>query len=172
MTRFILKSLTICLLTMFKPLHAQEVWKESFSVPGKGIWMDENGTMVSDFSGITSWTLEYSSLELLDSFDYAKTVATSGGRFEVRDINGEITWRSQWINIEGLENVVVELISAETGSGANTGTKYMKVFYRLDEGEEVPFSENGMNAGNWGSLKARQEGIKGNMLQIICCLSS
>ncbi len=157
---------------MFSPIDAQEVWRESFSVPEKGIWGDENGTIVSDLSGITSWTLEYSSLELLNPDDYVKTVTTSGGRFEARDINGEVTWRSEWIDIEGFDNVIVELISAETGSGANTGTKYMKVFYRLDNDIEVPFSENSTNAGNWGSLKARQEGIKGNLLQVVCKIST
>ncbi len=157
---------------MFKPLHAQVVWKESFSVPGKGVMGGENGTIESDFIGVNSWTLEYTSVELFNSDDYAKTVTTSGGRFEARDINGEVTWRSEWINIEGLENVVVELISAETGSGANASTKYMNVFYRLDEGEEVSFSENGANAGNWGTLKARQEGLKGNLLQVVCCIST
>ncbi len=157
---------------MFKPLHAQEIWRESFPLAGKGIMGDENGMIQSEFSGISSWTLEYSSVELSDPGDYAKTVSTSGGRFEACDIDGEVVWRSEWINIKGQANVIVELTAAETGSGANTGTKYMNVFYRVDEGDELPFSGNGMNSGNWGTLKARQEGIAGNILQVVCYIST
>ena len=157
---------------MFNSLQAQEIWHESFSIPGKGIHGSNEGNLQSDFNGIDSWTLEFSNLDLTDSGDYAGTVATSGGRFEVCDIDGEVVWRSVWIDITGFENVGVELVSAETGSGANTGTKYMKVFYRIDEGPETLFNENGINTGNWGSVKVKQVDLKGARLQIVCYISS
>src|SRR5690606_42055442 len=62
---------------------------------------DSLGNMIEDMEGITSWSLDYASLKLSDENDYAKTVSTGGGRFEVRDLDGEVIWRSQWINIEG-----------------------------------------------------------------------
>lgn len=155
-------------------LAAQEIWRESFSEPGKGIWGSGEENIVSDFSGITTWNLEFdeSELTLIDEEDYAQTVSTSGGRFEVRDIHGEVVWRSEWIDISGFEKVDVELTASETGSGANTETKYLKTFYRLDEGEEIPFSENSANAGNWGSVQAVSKGLEGNSLQIVCYLSN
>src|SRR5690606_8636709 len=58
------------------------------------------------------------------------------------------------------------------GSGNNMETKYMKVCYIIDEGEEMPFSENGYNAGNWGSVTAIQEGLSGTKLRIVCYMST
>ena len=166
------KILTICLLLMFNAAHTQEIWRESFSVAGKGIMGDGKGGIHSDFSGVRSWTLEYSSLELADEGDYAKTVSTSGGRFEACDIDGEVTWRSEWINISKFEKVNIELTASETGSGANTQTKYLKAFYKLDNKEEFPFSENSENVGNWGSVKVIANDLSGNALQIVCYISN
>jgi len=159
---------------MFNQIFAQEIWRESFVVAEKGIWGIGDGNINSDFSGITTWTLQYSEseLNLSDPGDYAKTVSTSGGRFEVCDIDGEVIWRSEWIDISGFDKVDVELTASETGSGANTETKYLKAFYRLDEGEETPFSENSENAGNWGSAIVSAKGLAGDSLQIVCFLSN
>ncbi len=157
---------------MFNPAQAQEIWHESFSIPGKGVHGNNDGSVHSDMSDITSWTLEFSGVELFDSTDYAKTVSTSGGRFEVHDVNGEVIWRSEWINIAKRENISVKLISAETGSGANTSSKYMKSFYVLDGGEEILFHENGENAGNWGTVNAISKGLSGDSIQIVCYLST
>lgn len=174
MTRTILKILTISFMCCGNSLAAQEIWRENFSVPEKGFWGGGDGTVISDFSGITTWNLEFdeSELTLIDAEDYAKTVSTSGGRFEVRDIHGEVVWRSEWIDISGFEKVDIELTASETGSGANTETKYLNAFYRLDDGVEIPFSENSENAGNWGSVQAVSKGLEGNSLQIVCYLSN
>lgn len=174
MTRIILKILTIIQLCLFNQVVAQEIWRESFSVPDKGIWGVGDGSIVSDFSGITTWSLYYeeSEMNLADPGDYAKTVTTSGGRFEVCDIDGEVVWRSQWIDISGFEKVDVELTASETGSGANTETKYLKAFYRLNNGEEISFSENSANAGNWSSVQIVSKGLEGDSLQIVCYLSN
>ncbi|SHF08269.1 C-terminal domain of CHU protein family protein [Mariniphaga anaerophila] len=172
MACYIQKFLTIILLCCFTPIGAQEVWKESFSVSGKGIWGDGNGGIDADFAGITSWFLEYFGLHLTDSGDYAKTAATSGGRFEVCDIDGEITWRSAWIDISNFEKVNIELTAAETGSGDNTETKYLKAFYRIDGGTETPFSENSINSGNWGQGIAAAKSLAGDSLQIVCYIAN
>jgi hypothetical protein len=174
MARNILKILTIIQLCMFNQVFAQEIWRESFVVPDKGIWGIGDGTIISDFSEITKWSLIFdeSALNLSDADDYAKTVSTSGGRFEARDIDGKVIWRSEWIDISDFEKVDVELTASETGSGANTETKYLKAFYRLDDGEEIHFSENSENAGNWGSVQAVSKGLSGNSLQIVCYISN
>lgn len=153
---------------------SQEIWRESFTIPGKGIWGAGDGTVISDFEGIEKWSLIYdeNTLSLENEGDYAKTVSTSGGRFEVCDIDGEVVWISEQIDISGFEKVNLELVSAETGSGANTATKYMKIFYRIDDGEELLFHENGENAGNWGSVTAGTYGVSGKFVQIICYLSN
>jgi len=154
-----------CLL-FARQLQAGEIWRESFSVPGKGIWGAESGLIQSDFSGI-NWLLQYANVSLADAGDYAKTVTTSGGRFEVVDVTGEVVWLSATIDISGYEKVDVQLLASETGSATNTAQKYLKVFYKVDGGGEILFAENGINTGNWGSATAAQKELSGQTLQIV-----
>ncbi len=153
-------------------LQAQEIWRESFGVPNKGIWGSEKGTILSDFEGIKTWTLEYPGVKLENTDDYAKTVATSGGRFEVVDITGKVTWRSEIIDIAGYLEVDIELTASETGSNNNASLKYLKAFYRLNDGPEKPFSVNGENLGDWGSSVAKQQHLAGEKLQIFVHLAN
>lgn len=153
-------------------LNAQVIWSEGFSVPGKGIWGDDDGNIISDVEGISAWTLQYSNIKLANAGDYAKTVATSGGRFEVCDIDGEVCWKSEKIDISGFEKINIRLDAKETGSNKNTGTKYLKAFYIIDDNAEMPFDTNSYNAGNWGSALAEQKGIAGNTLQIAVYISN
>jgi hypothetical protein len=149
---------------------AQEIWIESFAVPEKGVWGDENGSTVhQDFENITNWSLEFSDVRLSSPDDYAKTTSTSGGRFECRDINGEVIWRSIEISISGFKSVDIELLASETGSGANEQNKYLKAFYKIDNGEEILFSEN---YGNWGSSTVKQKELNGQKLQIVVYLNN
>ena len=147
--------------------QAQEIWHESFAVPNKGIWGTENGTIQSDFLGITNWTLEYVDVKLQDAGDYAKTVTTSEGRFEVVDITGEVVWRSATIGISDYIKTDIQLTTSETGSNTNSALKYLKVFYRLNDGAEIPFGTNPENSGNWGLAVAEQKGLVGEKLQIV-----
>ena len=161
------KILIFFYLLFYSPLQAQEIWRENFSVPNKGIWGSENGAIQSDFSGISNWTLDYADVKLQNEADYAKTVTTSGGRFEVVDITGEVTWISVAIDITQYLKVDVKLTASETGSNTNKNLKYLKAFYRLNNGPEIPFSTNNDNGGNWGSASAEQKGLIGEKLQIV-----
>lgn len=153
--------------------QAQEIWREDFPIPEKGIWGDDDGeTIHTDFSGITGWTLEYTNVILSRPDDYAKTVSTSGGRFECRDINGQVTWRSEKIYISGYQEVNVQFKAAETGSGANEQDKYIKAFYILDEQGEVPFGSNAESKGNWGSSVVEQKGLVGETLQLVVYMNN
>lgn len=172
MIRNIPKLLTFILLLLFNSVSAQEIWAEHFLIPDKGIWGNEDSTIESDFTGITTWSLEYNAIVLSNTDDYAKTVSTSGGRFEVRDINGEVIWKSQPIKISAFDSVNIQLEADETGSGANKESKYLKAFYRVDSGVEIPFETNGENLGNWGSVVAEQKAIIGKLLEIIVYLSN
>ncbi len=167
MSFHILKILTFILLFFITTVDGQEIWSEHFSVPEKGIWGDENGELVSDFSGIESWSIENIDVELANTNDYAKTVTTSGGRFEVRDINGSVTWKTELIDISTFEKVNITLKAAETGSGKNENTKYLKAYYIIDNGEKTLLETNGENAGNWGSAIAGQKSLAGHLLQIV-----
>jgi hypothetical protein len=63
--------------------------------------------------------------------------------------------------------VDIKLNASETGSNANVNFKYLKAFYQLDNGAEVPFEINSENRGNWGSVIAEQKGLVGEKLQIV-----
>ena len=163
----LLKILTFACCIMSCPVLAQEIWKEEFSIPGKGIWGNNDGTIQKDLDGITTWVLEYPTLSLTGPDDYAKTVSTSGGRFEVCDIDGEITWQSEWIRISGFQNVEIRLEASETGSSTSTSNKYLKAFFRMNTGIETLFATNGENTGNWGTAVSMQSGISGDSVQIV-----
>jgi hypothetical protein len=167
------KILTFLLLFFSFHLSAQEIWRESFSIPDKGIWGNENDSNIrSDFENVTQWTLDYSNVVLTDNNDYAKTVSTSGGRFECKDTNGEVVWYSAPIDISDFKNCTIQLAATETGSGANEETKYLKAYFRIDNSEENLFETNGVNVGNWGSAVASQTNINGDQLQIVVYLNN
>lgn len=169
----LLKLLTFIFLSFSNLIQAQEIWRESFSTPEKGVWGDDDGTTINqDFSGIDSWKLDFSNIKLSGINDYAKTVSTSGGRFECRDINGEVVWRSEIINIADYQKVSIQLTAMETGSGANEQNKYLKAYYKLNEDDEIIFNTNGENFGNWGSVLAEQKNIVGEKLQIIVYMNN
>lgn len=167
------KILTFFILFVSFLASSQEIWHESFSIPNKGVWGDDNGiTIHSDFSEITKWTLEYSNISLSSLEDYAKTVTTSGGRFECRDINGEVVWRSEEIYISEYKNIKIQLEANETGGGANEENKYLKAYFILDEGIETLLETNGENFGNWGSAIAKQTNLNGNKLQLVVYMNN
>ncbi|HYQ57914.1 MAG TPA: hypothetical protein VEP89_11275, partial [Draconibacterium sp.] len=169
----LLKLLTYSFILFFNPVNAQEIWHESFSIPDKGVWGNSVETGISsDFSGITKWTLDYSQVTLENEDDYAKTVTTSGGRFECRDTNGEVIWRSESIDISTYKNISIQLNANETGSSTNEEQKYLAAFFILDQGEEKSFESSGDNRGNWGQAVAEQTGIVGTQLQIVVYMNN
>ncbi len=169
----LLKIITFIFIFLVNPVSAQEIWRESFSIAEKGVWGDKDGSTINqDFSGISTWSIDFADVKLADVNDYAKTVSTSGGRFECRDINGEVVWKSEEINIGDYIEVNIQLTATETGGGANEQNKYLKAFYKLDGGEEIIFGINGENYGNWGSVLAEQDNIKGKTLQIIVYMNN
>ncbi len=166
--------LTFLFIFFANQVVSQEIiWSESFSVADKGVWGDEDSTTIHiDFENISKWTLDYENVKLVSPDDYAKTVATSKGRFECRDVNAEVVWRSELIDISAFKNVKIQLDAKETGSGKNETNKYLKVFSIVDEGEEILFDVKGENYGNWGASLSEQNNINGGMLQIVAYLST
>ncbi|MFV0590023.1 MAG: lamin tail domain-containing protein [Draconibacterium sp.] len=169
----LLKILTYSIVFISLNAPAQELWRESFNTPDKGVWGDDETSEIHiDFEGVISWTLDYSNVELSNSDDYAKTVSTAGGRFECRDINAEVTWTSELIDISEYKNITISLAASETGSGANEENKYLKAFYILDRGTEIPFEMAAENYGNWGADTAIQTGLNGEKLQIVVYMNN
>ena len=158
------------LIVVFLTIESRgdEIWKESFSIPGKGYWGDADGTSInSDMAGVEKWKLDISDCQLTAESDYIKTTSTSGGRLEVMDCNGEAVWTSESITVKDFKNVSLKVNVSETGSGANNASKYIRVYYLLDNGTETLFETNGENLGNFGAGIAMQSGLNGESLQIV-----
>ena len=156
----------------FSQLQAQETWRESFNTAEKGIWGNGNGTITSDFTDISAWTLEYQNVKLQNQDDYAKTVSTSGGRFEIVDVDGEVVWKSEIIEIGEFVKADIRLTASETGSNTSITSKYLKAYYKIDNGIETAFSTNSVNTGNWSSVIAEHKNLVGSKLQIIVRLTN
>lgn len=164
MTPNLPKLLTFLTFISFQQIHAQEIWHESFLIPEKGVWgNNDSDTILTDFEGIANWSLDYSKALLMNADDYAKTVSTSGGRFECCDINAEVIWYAEEIDISEFKNISIQLIAAETGSGANENTKYLKAYYKTDNDEPQLFGEK---YGNWDSDSLIISGLNGDKLQV------
>lgn len=153
--------------------NGRTIWSESFQIPNKGSWGDaDRVTVHTDLDGIENWTLNTDACVFTATGDYVKTVATSGGRLEAVDCDGEAVWRSVWIPISGYDNIRCSLVARETGSGSNVANKYVHVFYRLNDGEEQLFENNGISAGNWTESIVSQENLQGDSIQLVIRLKT
>ncbi|HKK82303.1 MAG TPA: lamin tail domain-containing protein, partial [Prolixibacteraceae bacterium] len=157
-------------LILSNSLSGQTIWHEDFNIPDKGIWADSLGNTHSDFNN-TTWFVDTISCSFDDENDYAKTVNTSGGRFEVLDSDGEIKWTSETIDISDSELINIALTASETGSSSVENKKYIKAFYEIDNAL-YPFSPLTTINGNWGEKNIEQKSITGEMLRIIIKMNS
>ncbi|HKM95023.1 MAG TPA: lamin tail domain-containing protein [Prolixibacteraceae bacterium] len=150
---------------------SQTIWSETFNLPNKGYWVDDAGTINSDLSDVP-WKLDVADCDFASVNHYAKTVSTSGGRFEVLGSNGEVIWISEKIDISGAQLVNISLDAGETLSGNVAEKKYLKAYYRIDGEEEKPFLPEYHVAGNWSSKNLKQNALFGRDLQIIVKMNS
>ncbi|MDA3881571.1 MAG: lamin tail domain-containing protein [Prolixibacteraceae bacterium] len=157
-------------LTLSKTPKAQIIYTESFTVPDKGFWADSTGRVISDLNDV-AWSMDIGNAVFEDENDYAKTVGTAGGRFEVLDSDGEITWASDKIDISKFDLINISLRASETGSSSVEEKKYLKAFYELDN-DILSFSPIEKVAGNWGETTLEQKSISGNSLRLIVKMNS
>ncbi len=167
MKKFLSARLLACALS--GAVHAATIWQEDFSIYiNAGI----TGQGTTNYpASITNWSIDVSACATLNpgsgnTNDYFMAVATSGGRMEAVNVDGEAVWSSAIINISGYTNVSLSVATSETGTSANTN-KYVKLFYRLDGGAETAFAVNSASIGNWSSAAATQSNLYGASVQII-----
>jgi hypothetical protein len=148
---------------------AATIWQEDFSgYTNAGI---TGAGAVNYPGGITNWSLDVRACATLtpgsgSAGDCFMATATSGGRMEAVNVDGEAVWRSAVIDIGGFTNVSLSVLTSETGSSVSTG-KYVKLFYCLNGGPETAFAVNSSNVGNWGSATASQSNLCGATVQIV-----
>ena len=166
--------LLICLLLAICKLSIADselIWSESFEISDKGVWCDENEKLHEDFTDV-DWFLDYKGAFFEDANDYAKTVSTGGGRFEVLDSDGEVVWFSPWINASNYHEVEIGLTAKETGSSEKQEKKYLKAFYQTSDHTVLEFSPVGASCGNWGELSYVERIPKCDSIQIMVKMNS
>ena len=149
----------------------QLIWEENFNVHGKGYWADSLGNISHDLTNI-SWDLNVSNCIFSDENDYAKTVLTNGGRFEVVDSDGELIWMSESIDISDFNSISISFDASETGSNSVNNKKYIQAFYQIDNREILSFQPEYEASGNWSEKKLVQNGVHGNTLNIYIKMNS
>lgn len=170
MKQIILLSIIFFIFPSINKVEAQVFWKEEFSIPDKGYWIDDTGNLVSDFTTV-GWTVDVSAAHFAAAGDYARTVSTSGGRFETLDSDGDIIWYSPELNISNYSSVSLSVLTNETGSSSVNEKKYVKARYRLD-GINHSFQNDSVASGNWGEKMLTSQGIKGDLLQLMIVMNS
>lgn len=153
---------------------AATVWQEDFSAyTNAGI----TGLGPTNYpGGVTNWSLDVRACATLNSGsgsagDFFMAVATSGGRLEAVNVDGDAVWSSAVIDISDYTNVSLSAIVSETGSSAST-SKYVNLFYRLNGSAETSFAINPVNVGNWTSATAAQSNLYGATVQIIARINN
>ena len=100
---------------------------------------------------------------LLANDDYLRV---QGGVMEAQDVNAELVWRSRSINIAAIPNVTVSIQLAEFG--VMEGSDYVRAFYRINGGAEIPFgSIVGESAVNGVFNTFTATGLTGNTIEIV-----
>ena len=161
----------ICLTGLFvyaffllfpKDANAEDIWVEDFSENHNKGYV---GSSV-DMEGVTRWSLDVSNCTLSDDSDYVMVVETSGGRLQAVDCDGEAIWTSEEIDISKYESVDLSMVVAETGSSTNE-QKYIRVYYRLNGGQETLWDSNSDMVGDYGTVTASHNGLKGNSIILV-----
>ncbi|MCL3782321.1 lamin tail domain-containing protein [Prolixibacteraceae bacterium JC049] len=138
------------------------IYHESFTIYNKGAVGVIGSKPVVDMDGV-SWQLDFKECNLQNESDYLKTVSTSGGRLEAKDINGEAVWYSPWIKTKRYRNLQLSFIAKETGSGKNEKTKYLKLYITDANGNRY---EVNSFMGNWGSFDGSVQIAETDSMQI------
>ncbi|MFA8432907.1 MAG: C-type lectin domain-containing protein [Marinifilaceae bacterium] len=104
--------LLVCAVTHFDGYAQVTFWNEDFSSYADNTGVDGSGDIEDYPGGVSKWTLDVSNGNLSGSSDYFKV---TGGRLRGRDVDGEIYWISEVINIDGYSDVGVSVDLWEDG---------------------------------------------------------
>jgi large repetitive protein len=146
--------------------------------PVNGCTSSASATITS-FQASTLWLEDFNDLSdgtIVDNGTTAWTRTYSGtcGYWEARSnkmtghyLGSEATWRSQIINIAPYSNLTVSIDFSGEGS-LDPGQDYIKVFYVLNGGDEIPFVNYNQQDGPFNTVTAISPTLlEGNTLQIV-----
>lgn len=111
----------------------------------------------------------------------------AGKRFEAQNTNGNLTtgagnigelvWTTGIVDISAVSgfpavSAFVDVINVSNDLDAGADADYVKVFYKLNGGAEIPFTTNGNLTGNFSSVTASVSGLSGSTLEIVIRIST
>jgi len=170
-------------LLIYSVSFGQTIWSEDFESYAEntgieGIGVSGSVRNIGDYPlGVTKWTLDATNSDLLNEFDWAKTV---GGVLSFRDTGLDgVIWQSEPINISGASGSVSFELTASNNSGGFETSDFYNVYYSVDGGSyqliqnwnglgDTTHTILGEKGGlDWGTTEIiSQGGITGNTLQI------
>jgi len=135
--------IALCVASSFitnNALSAETLWSEDFNdsaLNNKGAVFDS-----IDMTEVTRWSIDVSSADLSANSDWFKV---TNGKLEARDVDGNVDWLSESIDIQGRSDINISVLAEENGTLESAD--YLDLFYSIDNG---PFNkvENWQGLGN------------------------
>ena len=124
---------------------ADTVWQEDFEaayLQDKGATGSNSGGAVLDLEGVERWSIDVSAGALTADTDWFRV---ENGAMQARDVDGEVVWLSESIDITDAGDVTINAVLSESGDFESAD--YIDVFYSLDGGafELITLSEGATN---------------------------
>ncbi|MGL1959130.1 MAG: ExeM/NucH family extracellular endonuclease [Colwellia sp.] len=123
----------LCVASSFgiSQVHADEVvWSENFNAPE----LNDKGAInnLIDMTEVTRWSIDVSDAELTANSDWFKV---TNNAMEARDVDGQVDWLSETIDIQDKSNVNISLLATEQGD--HEPNDYWDLAYSVDGGEFI-----------------------------------
>ncbi len=164
----------LTIFMIFSLSFADTVWYENFDSYFDGSGINGYGNIGDYPDNVYKWSLDVSNGSLSGSSDYLKT---HSGKLEARDVDGDVFWLSQSIDISSYTDVSFSLDVSETGDLESAD--HVDVLYSLDNGNYtlVPNWDNmgtsshtlvgdKPNDNDWQNTNISISGLSGNTLRL------
>lgn len=175
--RFTMKKLYFLFFTLFISIAAfGQLYSEDFSTYTENTGIDGDGNQGDYPTGVTNWTLNIDNATLSATTDWVKVV---NEQLSFRDIDGDVIWESQSIDISSATGDVSFSLVGDNNSGGFESSDYFDVYYSVNGGSFILISDwmglgdtshtilGEKNMTDWvGPTTVTQGGISGNTLQI------
>jgi len=128
----------LCIASSFithNAMSAETLWAEDFNdaaLANKGAVFDS-----VDMDGVTRWSIDVTNADLSATSDWFKV---KNSKIEARDVDGNVDWFSEPINIQGKSNLNISVLAEESGN--HESADYFDLWYSVDN---APF----VKVANW-----------------------
>ncbi len=126
------KYAALCILSSLyiSQVQAETVWLEDFNAAELSNKGAQNANL--DMSGVTRWSIDITNGSLTADSDWFKV---TNGVMEARDVDGQVDWLSESIDIANKQNVSLSLLATEQGN--HESNDYFDLSYSVDGAEFI-----------------------------------